>query len=91
MSITFWPVVPIVAAGPLLLTRYLRHARQRRSMQRLEDAFSFDAPRPWNREVLLALRSADNWVFAESLKFRRKRKSAQPRQLIPLAGGKRPK
>jgi hypothetical protein len=87
MSIMFWPVLPVVAvAGPLLLSRYLRHARHRRYMERLEDALSFDVPRPWHREVRHALRSADDWVLSESLDIRRKPASAEASQRIPLAG-----
>lgn len=85
MSITFWPVLPMAAvAGRILLSRYQRRARHRRYLERLEDAFSFDVPRPWHRDVRQALRSADDWMFTESLNFRRKATFAGARQLIPL-------
>lgn len=85
MSIMFWPVLPLAAVGgPILLSRYLRHTRRRRCLERLEDALSYDVPRPWHREARQALRSADYWVFSESLNFGRKRTSAEARQLIPL-------
>ena len=87
MSITFWPVLPIAAvAGPFLLSRYLRHARHSRYLERLEDALSFDVPRPWHREVRQALRSADDWVSVESHNARKTRASSEARQLIPLTG-----
>ena len=87
MSITLWPVLPVVAvAGPLLFSRYLRHARHRRYMERLEEALSFDVPRPWHRDVRHALRSADDWVIAEGPHLRTKSTSGVARELIPLAG-----
>jgi hypothetical protein len=87
MSIPIWPVVPITAvAGRILLARYQRRARHRRYLERLEDAFSFDVPRPWHRDIRQALRSADDWVFAESLNFTGKAASIEARQLMPLTG-----
>ncbi len=86
MSIMYWPVLPLAAVGPILLSRYLRHTRRRRCLERLEDALSFDVPRPWHREARQALRSADDWVFTESLNFGRNRTSPEARQLVPLTG-----
>jgi hypothetical protein len=87
MSITFWPVLPMAAvAGRILLSRYQRRARHRRCLERLEDAFSYDVPRLWHRDVRQALRSADDWVFAESLNYRRKPPSVETPRLIPLTG-----
>jgi hypothetical protein len=85
MLIAFWSVLPIAAvAGPFLLSRYLRQARHKRYLERLEDALSFDVPRPWHRDVRQALRSADDWVSFDSHNPRKKRPSSDAPQLIPL-------
>lgn len=77
MSITFLSVVPIGAAvSSLLLSRYLRRARSRRCLARLEDALSFDVPRPWHRDMRQALRSADNQLFAVDHSTKRKKAPA---------------
>ena len=86
MSITFLSVVPIGAAvSSLLLSRYLRRARSRRCLARLEDALSFDVPRPWHRDVRQALRSADDQLFAVDDSTRRKKAPAEAAQPSFLA------
>ncbi len=86
MSITLLSVLPVAAAvAPLLWSRYLRRARYRRCLERLEEALSFDVPRPWHRDLRQALRSADIQFFALDQNARRKKASAAAPRPIPLA------
>jgi Flp pilus assembly CpaE family ATPase len=63
MSIIFLAIPLTAAVCPLLLSRYLKRARSRRCLERLEDALSFDVPRPWHRDMRHVLRSADDQLL----------------------------